>query len=99
MADADSPIRLAAFAFLAEQVRFHGDNVLPRTLLAGGFDFEGRRVPLMGPQGIFKPAVLADMPLSITSVPVVEGRERQYRRLFCRAFAQLLEDFRAPGRT
>jgi putative restriction endonuclease len=32
----------------------------------------------MGPQGIFKPAVLADMPLSITSVPVVEGQERPY---------------------
>ena len=37
-----------------------------------------RKVPLLGPPGIFKPAVLPDMPLSITTVPVVEGRERPY---------------------
>ncbi len=32
----------------------------------------------MGPQGIFKPAVLPDAPLSVTTVPVVEGRDRPY---------------------
>ena len=32
----------------------------------------------MGPQGIFKPAVLPELPLSITTVPVVEGRPRPY---------------------
>jgi len=55
----------------------HGE-VVPRSVLARGFDFDGRRVPLIGPQGIFKPAILPEMPLSITTVPVVEGRERPY---------------------
>ncbi|MFN2432717.1 MAG: HNH endonuclease, partial [Gemmatimonadota bacterium] len=47
-------------------------------MLEQGFVFHGRRVPLLGPQGIFKPAVLPDMPLSITTVPVMPGRERPY---------------------
>jgi putative restriction endonuclease len=78
MTDIDSRVRLAAFAFLEEQLRAHQDSVLPRTILVAGFTFEGQRVPLMGPQGIFKPAVLLDMPLTITSVPVVEGQARPY---------------------
>src|SRR5207248_2061906 len=53
-------------------------EVLPITVLRQGFAFEGRRVPLVGPQGIFKPAVLPSVPLSITTVPAVEGRERPY---------------------
>ena len=40
--------------------------------------FEGQRVPLLGPPGIFKPRILAEVPLSITTVPVVEGRDRPY---------------------
>jgi putative restriction endonuclease len=32
---------------------------------------------LLGPQGIFKPAVL-DLPLSITTAPIVEGKARPY---------------------
>jgi len=72
----DERVRLAAFAFLTEQTQRHGE-VLPREVLAAGFQFEGQRVPLIGPQGIFKPA-LTDLPLSITSVPPVEGRERPY---------------------
>jgi len=32
----------------------------------------------MNPQGIFKPAILPEVPLSITSVPVVEGKDRPY---------------------
>jgi putative restriction endonuclease len=39
--------------------------------------FRGERVPLLGPQGIFKPRRLG-VPLSITTVPVVEGRDRPY---------------------
>src|SRR5437899_40152 len=62
----DSEIRSAAFSWLAEQVDVHGD-VLPRTLLANGFAFRGQRVPLVGPQGIFKPRVMT-LPLSITTV-------------------------------
>ena len=42
-----------------------------------GFQFDGQRVPIIGPQGIFKPAIL-QLPLSITSVPVVPGRPRPY---------------------
>jgi putative restriction endonuclease len=61
-------IRAAAFAWLAEQVGRHGD-VLPRSVLEQGFQFEDQRVPLLGPQGIFKPRVLADGPLSITTAP------------------------------
>ena len=75
MPDIDQRVRLKAFAFLAEQTRLHGE-VLPRELLASGFDIEGRRVPLVGPQGIFKPAVLPFIPLSITTSPVVPDRPR-----------------------
>jgi putative restriction endonuclease len=42
---------------LAEQAQRHGE-VRPRRLLA----FDGIRVPLIGPKGIFKPAILPDMP-------------------------------------
>jgi putative restriction endonuclease len=62
----DARVRIAAFDWLAAQVRIHGD-VLPRTLLAEGFRLDDVRVPLLGPQGIFKPAVLADAPLSIVT--------------------------------
>lgn len=61
-------IRAAAFAWLTDQVARHGD-VLPRTLLAQGLQFDGQRVPLLGPQGIFKPQLLTDGPLSITTAP------------------------------
>lgn len=63
----DARVRAAAFEWLTDQVARHGD-VLPRSVLAEGFQLNGRRVPLMGPQGIFKPAVMA-VPLSITTVP------------------------------
>jgi putative restriction endonuclease len=76
-ADLDTRVRTQAFLFLTEQTRLHGE-VVPRDLLERGFDFEGRRVPLIGPQGIFKPALLADMPISITTVPVKEGEARPY---------------------
>lgn len=51
-ADLDARVRTQAFQFLTEQTRLHGE-VVPRDLLERGFDFEGRRVPLIGPQGIF----------------------------------------------
>ena len=41
-----------------------------RPLLEQGFAYEGRRVPLVSAQGIFKPAVM-DLPLSITTTPAV----------------------------
>ena len=73
----DRLIRLGAFAFLARQVDLHGD-VVPIDVLRRGFVFGDQRVPVMGPQGIFKPAVLPDAPLSITTVPVRAGRARPY---------------------
>ncbi len=65
---ADKTVRNFAFEWLKAQVASHGD-VLPRTLLAEGFTLRGVRVPLLGPQGIFKPRVLSDAPLSITTAP------------------------------
>jgi putative restriction endonuclease len=64
----DERVRLAAFDWLSNQIKVHGD-VIPRTILAKGFEFEGKRVPLVGPQGIFKPQLLPEIPLSITTVP------------------------------
>ena len=69
MTDLDAAVRVRAFGFLTEQrVRF-GEASIPRTVLERGFDFEGARVPLIGPQGIFKPAILPEMPLTITTAP------------------------------
>jgi putative restriction endonuclease len=72
----DAAVRSAAFNFLREKTLVHGE-VLSRQILAEGFAFRYRRVPLIGPQGIFKPAVLS-LPLSITTVPEVEGKPRPY---------------------
>lgn len=68
---------MAAFAFLEEQVAVHGE-VLPWGVLTAGFTYNGRRVPLLGPQGIFKPAVLPEMPLSITTTPPKPGKPAPY---------------------
>jgi hypothetical protein len=64
--DIDHRIRLASFTWLQEQTALHGE-VLPRETLAHGFRFDDQRVPLLGPQGIFKPAILPVMPLSHAS--------------------------------
>lgn len=63
----DSPVRRQAFDHLAELSDRYGE-VLPYHELTKGFEFEGIRVPLLGPQGIFKPRIL-DIPLSITTAP------------------------------
>lgn len=63
----DLDIRVATFNWLQEHVEIHGD-VLPRDLLHEGFRFKGQRVPLVSPQGIFKPRIL-DLPLTITTTP------------------------------
>ena len=65
----DAAVRMAAFRFLEAEVEKADELTLPLDLLRRGFEFEGRRVPLLGPQGIFKPAVLAEFPLSITTAP------------------------------
>ncbi len=73
----DGQVRIAAFEFLGDLQQIHGDT-LPRDALQQGFSFRGTRVPLLGPQGIFKPAILPEVPLSITTAPPVEGRPRPY---------------------
>ncbi|MDM7995986.1 MAG: hypothetical protein QUT30_09925, partial [Acidobacteriota bacterium] len=77
MIELDTRIRLQAFSFVEDLCRHQG-MALPRDILAFGFNFEGRRVPLIGPQGIFKPAILPQIPISITTVPVEEGKPRPY---------------------
>jgi putative restriction endonuclease len=69
-------VRRGVFAFLDRLVEQYGD-VLPSAALRAGLGIEGERVLLMGPQGIFKPAPLS-YPLSITTAPIVEGRDRPY---------------------
>jgi putative restriction endonuclease len=63
--DVDLEVRLAAFNWLSEQVNLHGD-VFTREILLQGFQFQGQRVPLISPSGIFKPKIL-ELPLSITT--------------------------------
>lgn len=63
----DARVRAAAFEWLSGQVARHGD-VLPRDVIARGFELDGVRVPLVGPPGIWKPRVL-DVPISITTTP------------------------------
>ena len=60
-------IRLEAFNWLKEQTMVHGD-VLPRKLLEEGFEFNGQKITLIGPKGIWKPRVFKKVPLSITTV-------------------------------
>jgi putative restriction endonuclease len=61
--DQDLQIRLAAFNWLTEQTDIHGD-VLDWSLLKQGYEFQGERVHLVSPQGIFTPAQTR-LPLSI----------------------------------
>ena len=48
-----------------------------KAVLDQGFDFKGTRVPLMGPQGIFKPRIM-ELPLSITTAPPSPRKPRPY---------------------
>jgi len=77
-ANLDAAVRLRAFDFLRDLRTRFGDAPFPRSVLDRGFDFDGTRVPLVGPQGIFKPAILPEIPLTITTAPPVEGRDRSY---------------------
>lgn len=67
MTDSDLAVRIAAFAWLTDMTRVHGD-VFPRTLLEKGFEYQGVPIPLVAPKGIFKPKSL-QIPLSITTAP------------------------------
>ncbi len=63
----EEQIRLAAFNWLKEQVDLYGD-ILSRPILEKGFLYNGERVTLIGPQGIWKPRVFDKVPISITTV-------------------------------
>ncbi|MCC4283175.1 HNH endonuclease [Marinobacter salarius] len=63
----DHLVRMQVFDFLGELADRYGD-VLPLDPLRQGINFHGHRVPLLGPQGIFKPKIL-DLPISITTAP------------------------------
>ncbi len=74
----DALVRNAAFAFLNEQRLLTGGD-LPFAVLSQGFAYRGQRVPLIGPQGIFKPKILTQpIPLSITTAPPVPGKTPPY---------------------
>lgn len=65
--DPNQLIRIRAFEWLSQQVAIFGD-VLPRKLLEEGFLLDEERIPLVSPQGIFKPRSF-ELPLSITTAP------------------------------
>src|SRR5215207_2715870 len=62
---ADESIRRRVFEWLTRQ-REQSGEAIPRNLLVN-FTLDGVRVPLLGPQGIFKPAV-CELPISIATV-------------------------------
>jgi putative restriction endonuclease len=61
---ADRHIRSRVFAWLTNQREEFGES-LPRSALES-FTLDGKRVPLVGPSGIWKPAA-CELPLSITT--------------------------------
>jgi putative restriction endonuclease len=63
----DQQLRIRAFDWLSEVASTYGDEI-PRSVLAAGFEFEGVRIPLVSPQGIFKPKI-ASLPLTIATTP------------------------------
>ena len=63
-------IRIAVFEWL-EELTIKAGDVLPWQLLSNGFYFEGTRVPLIGAQGIWKPALIERYPISITTIPEI----------------------------
>jgi putative restriction endonuclease len=65
LGDSDRQIRVAVFDWLTRQREELGES-LPRDLLLN-FTLDGVRIPLLGPQGIFKPAV-CELPISIATV-------------------------------
>jgi len=64
----EEQIRISAFRWLEQQTAIYGD-VLPYQLLQQGFDYQGERVTIIGPQGIWKPKQLRLIPISITTAP------------------------------
>jgi len=61
-------IRQQIFEWLQQKVLEY-DDVLPYRKIKTGFVYKGNPVPLMGPQGIFKPKIIQYYPISITTSP------------------------------
>lgn len=64
--DREWRVRLASFQWLAELGA--PSTELTRTTLTRGFELDGVRIPLLGPQGIWSPAGFR-VPLSIATIP------------------------------
>lgn len=60
----DALVRKAVFDWLERETARHGD-VLSWKLLQRGTEWQGERVPLVAMQGIFKPKILSEVPLTI----------------------------------
>ena len=69
-------MRVAAFAFLGRLRQTFGSE-LPRKIVKQGFDLQGQQVTLLGARGIWGPAILPEMPLSITTVPPHTARRHR----------------------
>ncbi len=65
MASLDEQIRLAAFEWIKSESDFN-DGILDRDTLRRGFTYKNERIPLVSPQGIFKPKSM-NLPLTITT--------------------------------
>jgi putative restriction endonuclease len=76
--EVDLEVRLAAFEFLRREVPLHDHGLLPFRMLEHGFEFRGERICLAGQQGIFKPQLLRDLPLSLRTTPPKPGRPQPY---------------------
>lgn len=63
--ETDAEVRRAVFDWLTRRREEHGE-VLTREELVS-FQFRGQRMPLVGPQGIWKPA-LCELPISIATI-------------------------------
>jgi putative restriction endonuclease len=59
---------LQIFNWLQNQIEIYNE-VLPWDILSYGFKYNNERVPLIGPQGIWKPKILEKFPISITTSP------------------------------
>jgi putative restriction endonuclease len=64
----EADIRAAAFNWIRDQSDQSG-GAIPRIVLAQGFEFQGQRITVIGPGGIWKPRQFDVAPISITSTP------------------------------
>jgi putative restriction endonuclease len=80
--DLDATVRVAAFARL-ELLSLQYGSLIPYSALLQGFQFQGERIPLISPRGIYitafhRRAGLPEIPLSFNTAPPKKGRARKY---------------------